>query len=71
MKKTSEIEDDLRPEYDFRTLRVVARGPGRKKPAEISIRLEPDVAEFFPDSDSVNQALRFLLRVTRKEIEGT
>jgi hypothetical protein len=69
MKKTSEIEDDLRPEYDFRALRVVARGSGRKKPVEISVRLAPDVAEFFPDSDAVNQALRFLLRVTRKEIE--
>lgn len=70
MKKSSEIEDDLRPEYDFRALRVVARGPGRKEPEQISIRLEPDVAAFFPDSDSVNQALRFLLRVTRKEMES-
>lgn len=31
MKKISEAkDDDLRPEYDLRSLRVVARGPGRR-----------------------------------------
>jgi hypothetical protein len=63
-----EPEDDLRPEYDFHKLRVVARGPGRKSVEEITIRLAPDVAEVFPDSDSVNEALRFLMRITRKEM---
>ncbi len=67
MKKKSELADDeLRPEYDFRSLRVVARGPGRKKPDEVTIHLEPDVAAAFPDSGAVNEALRFLLRITRK-----
>lgn len=68
MKKKSEpdLTDDLRPEYDFQTLRVVARGPGRKKPAGTTIHLEPDVAEVFPDSGAVNEALRLLLRITRK-----
>lgn len=71
MKKISEQPDDeLRPEYDFRSLRVVARGPGRKKPQEVSIQLAPDVAEAFPDSNAVNEALRFLLRITRKELAG-
>ena len=59
-------EDDLRPEYDFRKLKVVARGPGRKAPSVPTIQLEPDVAEMFPDSQSVNDALRFLMRATRK-----
>jgi hypothetical protein len=67
MKKKSELPDDeLRPEYDFHALRVVARGPGRKKPEEVTIRLAPDVAEVFPDSSAVNEALRFLLRITQK-----
>jgi hypothetical protein len=57
------MDDELRAEYDFRALRVVARGPGRKTPHEISVRLAPDVAERFPDSDSVNEALRFLIRI--------
>lgn len=64
MKKTSdqEPEDDLRPEYDFSSLRVVARGPGRKGPKGITVQLAPDVAEAFPDSDSVNDALRLLIQ---------
>jgi hypothetical protein len=45
---------------------VVARGPGRKRPEEVTIQLAPDVAEAFPDSGSVNEALRFLLRITQK-----
>lgn len=68
MKKTSsDPDDDLLPEYDFRQLRVVARGPGRKSP-EPMVQLAPDVAEAFPSSDAVNEALRFLLRITRREI---
>jgi hypothetical protein len=67
MKQISEPPDDeLRPEYDFRSLRVVARGPGRKKPEDVTIQLAPDVAEAFPDSGAVNEALRFLLRITQK-----
>ena len=69
MKKKSnqELDDELRPEYD--SLRVVARGPGRKKPPETTIRLAPDVAKKFPDSESVNEALRFLIRVTEDRLE--
>jgi hypothetical protein len=65
MKKAARSRqgDELRPEYDFRTLPVVARGPGRKEPPARTVRLSPDVAEAFPDSDSVNRALRLLIRV--------
>ena len=31
------------------------------------MRLEPDVAEKFPNADSVNEALRFLIRVVGEE----
>ena len=27
------------------------------------VRLDPDVAEIFPNADSVNEALRFLMRI--------
>jgi len=65
MKKVeSELKDELRPEYDLRTLRVRRFGPGRKSFGEI-IRLEPDVIDAFPDADAVNEALRFLIRVTK------
>ena len=69
MKKSkADLEDDLRPEYDFHALRVVARGPGRKNAGEVTISLAPDVAKVFPDSESVNEALRFLMRITEKEM---
>ncbi|MCM3902292.1 MAG: hypothetical protein ND866_11345 [Pyrinomonadaceae bacterium] len=66
MKKVeSELEDELRPEYDLGSLRVRKLGPGRKRFGDV-VRLEPDVADVFPDADAVNQALRFLIRVTKE-----
>ena len=66
MKKVeSELEDELRPEYELQSLRVRRMGPGRKRFGDV-VRLEPDVADAFPDADSVNQALRFLIRVTKE-----
>ncbi|MCB1824676.1 MAG: hypothetical protein KDJ54_08945 [Candidatus Competibacteraceae bacterium] len=62
----SEMEDDLRPEYDLRSLRVRKMGSGRKVFGGLTVCLEPDVAEIFPDSESVNEALRFLIRITKE-----
>lgn len=61
----SEMEDDLRAEYDLKSLRVRGLGPGRKSFGRTTVRLEPDVAEMFPSADAVNEALRFLVRVMR------
>jgi len=66
MKKVEAENDELRPEYDLKSLRVRRLGPGRKSFGGSVVRLEPDVAEVFPDADSVNEALRFLIRVTRE-----
>ena len=67
MKKVrTEIDDELRPEYDLRSLRVRRLGPGRKSFGGSVVRLEPDVAEVFPDAESVNEALRFLIRITKE-----
>jgi hypothetical protein len=66
MKKVeTEAADELRPEYDLKALHVRRMGPGRKSFGDV-VRLEPDVAEAFPDADSVNEALRFLIRVTKE-----
>jgi ribosomal 50S subunit-associated protein YjgA (DUF615 family) len=66
MKKVeSELDDELRPEYNLGSIRVRKLGPGRKSFGDV-IRLEPDVADAFPDADAVNQALRFLIRVTKE-----
>ena len=66
MKKDKlEMEDDLRTEYDLKSLRVRKLGTGRKSFGGTTVRLEPDVAEIFPSANAVNEALRFLIRVMR------
>jgi hypothetical protein len=65
-KDNSELEDELRSEYDLKRLRVRRLGSGRKSFGKTIVRLEPDVAEMFPNADAVNDALRFLVRVTQE-----
>jgi hypothetical protein len=64
-KVESELEGELRPDYDWRSLRVRKLGPGGKRFGDV-IRLEPDVADAFPDADAVVKRLRFLIRVTKE-----
>ena len=67
MKKVkTDKEDELRPEYDLKNLKVRKLGPGRKRFGDV-VRLEPDVAEAFPNADSVNEALRSLIRVSKNK----
>ena len=61
---TENLNDELEPEYDFSKLKVRRVGAGRKLLQENQITLDVDVAKVFPDSEAVNQALRFLIRVT-------
>lgn len=60
------MEDDLRAEYDLKNLRVRKLGFGRKSFGGKTVRLEPDVAEMFPNAEAVNEALRFLIRVMQE-----
>jgi hypothetical protein len=60
----AEMDDEPREEYDLQRLRVRKLGPGRKRFADV-VRLEPDVAEAFPNADSVNEAPRSLIRVSK------
>ncbi len=60
------MEDDLRSEYDLKSLRVRKLGSGRKSFGGTTVRLEPDVAEMFPNAEAVNEALRFLIRVMQE-----
>ena len=68
-KDDLELEDDLRSEYDLKSLKVRKMGSGRKNFARTTVKLEPDVAEIFPNADAVNEALRFLIRSTRLATE--
>jgi hypothetical protein len=66
MKKDDlELEDNLRSEYDLTSLKVRKMGAGHKNFARTIVRLEPDVAEMFPNAEVVNEALRFLIRSAR------
>ena len=57
-------EDTMRPEYDFSK---AVRGVTAARYAEATnvVLLDPDVAEIFPDTRAVNEALRTIARVTR------
>jgi hypothetical protein len=63
---TENLNDELEPEYDLSKLKVKKVGVGRKLLQENQITLDVDVAKVFPDSESVNQALRFLIRITKE-----
>ena len=67
--KKDEIEenDELRPEYDLTALRVRRMGPDRKNFGNSVVKLEADVSEVFPDANSVNEALRFLIRIAKEK----
>jgi hypothetical protein len=70
MKKTTEKRqqrDELRPEYDLSTLKGGVRGKyaTRYRAGRNLVLLSPDVAEYFPDEQSVNTALRTLIHVAK------
>ncbi|WP_373480102.1 hypothetical protein [Geminocystis sp.] len=60
------MEDQLREEYDLKTLKVRKIGAKRQKFGENIIKLDSDVAEVFSNAESVNEALRFLIRITKE-----
>ena len=65
-KDNTKKDDELRPEYDLKSLKVRKVGAERKNFYGPTVRIEADVAEVFPSSESVNEALRFLIRITHK-----
>jgi hypothetical protein len=67
MKKANKAED-MKPEYDFNH---GVRGKYAKKYDKGSniILLDPDVAKLFPDSKTVNDALRVLVKVARQKVK--
>lgn len=65
--KTTVSEPDIRDEYDFRG---GVRGKYAARYAEGSnvVLLAPDVAAHFPDSQSVNEALRALIAIVDRRL---
>lgn len=72
MKKASKkaAPADMLDEYNFSK---GVRGKYARRYAEGTniVVLAPDVAKFFPDSESVNAALRALVGVARKNVRKT
>lgn len=74
MKKdiNQEIDDELRPEYDLAQLQGGVKG----KYADLYrqgtnlVLLEPDIAKAFPTAQSVNEALRLLIKLAKSQVEG-
>lgn len=58
--------DELRPEYDF-SGGVRGKHHGAYREGTNVVLLDADVAKAFPDSASVNRALRLLLEVAEKQ----
>jgi len=63
--KSQATDGDMRPEYDF-TGAVRGKYYERFRQSSNVVVLDPDVSEAFPNSASVNQALRALASVARK-----
>jgi hypothetical protein len=68
-KLQSEMEDELRPEYDLREL--LARGVRGKyvkryRAGTNLVLLEPDIAKVFSNQRAVNEALRLVIRSRRR-----
>ena len=71
MKKAR--EGGMRPEYRRDELGPGVRGKylDAYRSGNNLVLLSPDVAEVFPTDDSVNEALRALVRAARRSASGT
>lgn len=67
--------DELREEYDFtpEMLRQGVRGKYAERYAAGTnmVRLDPDVADVFPDSEAVNRALRALAGIIKERSQAS
>ena len=72
MKKKVEIsqDDELRPEYDFTQIPGGVKGKyiERYRASTNLVLLDPEVAAAFPSDESVNEALRLLMKVARTQV---
>jgi hypothetical protein len=68
-KEVDELEDELRPEYDFAAMQGGVRGKyvQRYRSGTNLVLLDPDIAKAFPTDASVNEALRLLLQIADRQ----
>jgi hypothetical protein len=66
MKKQTEDKDELRPEYDMKSLLkggVRGKYAKRYRAGTNLVLLEPDVAKAFPNEKAVNDALKLVMKL--------
>lgn len=65
----TEMEDELRSEYDFSQLAGGIKGKyiERYQAGTNIVRLDADVARAFPTEEAVNDALRLLMQVAQRQ----
>jgi hypothetical protein len=68
-KEVDELEDELRPEYDFASMQGGVRGKyvQRYRSGTNLVLLDPDIAKAFPTDASVNEALRLLIQIADRQ----
>lgn len=69
--KNNTEDDEMRTEYDLSKLKNRVRGKyvERYNSGTNLVMLEEDVQTAFPDSASVNEALRMLMKVADRQIQ--
>jgi hypothetical protein len=69
--KIKPLEDKMRPEYDLSKLTGRVRGKyvERYRAGTNLVLLESDVQAAFPDAEAVNEALRMLMKVARRQVQ--
>jgi hypothetical protein len=67
------VDNGLREEYDLSRLKGGVRGKYYKQAIAGTnlVLIEPDLANLFPDSESVNRALRLLAEAAREATAKT
>jgi len=73
-KKTTDQNDELRPEYDLKSLfkrGVRGKYVDQYRKGTNLVLLEPDVAKAFPDEKTVNEALRLVMKLNELQEKET
>ncbi len=73
MKKKTKLNDELRPEYDMKSLLkggVRGKYATRYRTGTNLVLLEPEVAKAFPNEKAVNEALKLVMRLKKVQEEA-
>ncbi len=73
MKKQTELKDELRSEYDIKSLLkggVRGKYAARYRAGTNLVLLEPEVAKAFPNEKAVNEALKLVMKLKQVQEEA-